>query len=61
MRVHVVIPFKGLKESKSRLADQISDTQRKQLVLAMLSDVISAVSSSKKVSKLVVVTSDKLI
>ncbi len=61
MRIHVVIPFKGLKESKSRLADQISNTQRKQLVLAMLSDVISAVSSSKKVSNLVVITSDKLI
>nr|MDO8081482.1 2-phospho-L-lactate guanylyltransferase [Candidatus Freyarchaeota archaeon] len=59
MRVYVIIPFKGLTESKSRLANEISEDLRKRLVVAMLSDVVSAVSSSKKVSHLIVVTSDR--
>ncbi|MFB0560877.1 MAG: 2-phospho-L-lactate guanylyltransferase [Candidatus Lokiarchaeia archaeon] len=58
MRVHVIIPFKGLVESKSRLVRGISDDLRKRLVMAMLSDVIAAVTSSKKVNYLIVITSD---
>ncbi len=61
MRVHVIIPFKGVMESKSRLVSGISDDMRKRLVIAMLSDVISAVTFSKKVSHLIVITSDKKI
>ncbi len=59
MRVHVIIPFKGVMESKSRLASGISDELRKHLVVAMLSDVIAAVNSSKKLSHLIVITSEK--
>jgi 2-phospho-L-lactate guanylyltransferase len=61
LRVHVIIPFKGVAESKSRLANEISEDLRKRLVIAMLTDVISAVTSSKKVSHLIIVTSDKKI
>jgi len=61
LRVHVIIPFKGLSESKSRLASGIPDEIRKRLVKAMLSDVISAVVSSRKVSHIIVVTSDETI
>jgi 2-phospho-L-lactate guanylyltransferase len=59
LKVHVIIPFKGLAESKSRLAKEISDDLRKHLVTAMLSDVVSAVSSSKRVNHLIIITSDK--
>ncbi|MEM2146203.1 MAG: 2-phospho-L-lactate guanylyltransferase [Candidatus Jordarchaeaceae archaeon] len=59
MRVHVIIPFKGIAESKSRLANEISEELRKRLVTAMLTDVISAVTSSKKVNHLIIVTSDR--
>lgn len=61
MRVHVIIPFKGVMESKSRLMSGISDYQRKRLVKAMLSDVITAVTNSKNVNHLIVVTPDKKI
>ncbi|WXG40089.1 MAG: 2-phospho-L-lactate guanylyltransferase [Candidatus Freyarchaeum deiterrae] len=59
MNVNVIIPFKGLAESKSRLANEISDDLRKRLVTAMLSDVILAVSSSKRANHLIVITSDR--
>jgi len=59
LKVHVIIPFKGLAESKSRLAHEISDDLRKRLVTAMLSDVVSAVSSSKMVNHIIVITSDR--
>lgn len=61
MRIHVIIPFKGVVESKSRLLGGISDDLRKRLVMAMLSDVIAAVTVSKKSSHLIVITSDEKI
>ncbi|HDH28363.1 MAG TPA: 2-phospho-L-lactate guanylyltransferase, partial [Euryarchaeota archaeon] len=44
MKTFALIPVKDLDNAKSRLADSLTAGQRKELLLAMLSDVLMAVS-----------------
>ncbi|NLG56167.1 MAG: 2-phospho-L-lactate guanylyltransferase [Rhodococcus sp.] len=56
--VHVLIAVKHLAHAKSRLATLLAATDRRQLVLAMLTDTILAAKSAPEVSALTVVTPD---
>ena len=59
--VPAVIPVKSLAEAKSRLPEAIPQYRRKQLVLAMLEDVTSALQDSGALSAVVVVSPDSSI
>lgn len=61
MTYHALIPVKSLKNAKSRLANNLSLEERKNLVLAMLNHVISILQSVKKISQITLVTSDQTI
>jgi 2-phospho-L-lactate guanylyltransferase len=51
-----VVPFKDLAAAKERLAGRLGATERRALVLAMLEDVLGAVSRVKGLEGLIVVT-----
>jgi 2-phospho-L-lactate guanylyltransferase len=53
-----VVPFKDLESAKERLADRLSQAERRRLVLAMLDDVLGALSHSEGLSALMVVTGE---
>src|SRR5699024_6033831 len=57
-RVHAVVPVKRLSGAKSRLATGLDRPQREELVLAMLTDTLRALSGSPLVCGLTVVTPD---
>ncbi|MBF6599782.1 MAG: 2-phospho-L-lactate guanylyltransferase [Dehalococcoidia bacterium] len=53
-----LIPMKGLAQAKMRLADLLDGRERRELVLAMLTDVIVACSESRCFDLVAVVTND---
>ncbi|MGL4306417.1 MAG: 2-phospho-L-lactate guanylyltransferase [Mycobacteriaceae bacterium] len=57
--IAVVIPVKQLSAAKTRLASYLSATQRRQLVLAMLSDTIHSALLLPRVNSVTVVTPDE--
>ncbi|MFQ5970455.1 MAG: 2-phospho-L-lactate guanylyltransferase [Nitrososphaerales archaeon] len=59
MNVYVIIPVKTFTSSKERLADLLTVTERIKLSELMLKDVLSSVSNSKKISKIIVVSKDE--
>lgn len=54
-----VVPVKRLDQAKQRLAGCLSDAERAALSLAMLDDVLSALSDSPGLAGLIVVTADR--
>ncbi len=58
-RDYAIIPVKGLLESKSRLSQALAQNDKKKLILAMLTDVLTAVSDSDLFAKVLVVSPDR--
>ncbi len=56
--VAALVPVRGLAEGKQRLAAVLSAAERRDLVQAMLEDVLQALSRSARVAVLVVVSGD---
>ncbi|MFP6655080.1 MAG: 2-phospho-L-lactate guanylyltransferase [Myxococcota bacterium] len=56
-----LIPVKRLEESKSRLLPQLPDARRQALTLAMLEDLIEALSKTAGINRIVVTTPDPLV
>ncbi len=54
----VILPVKGMGKSKQRLASVLSEIQRERLAEAMLNDVLTAISKTREVNRILVVTSD---
>jgi 2-phospho-L-lactate/phosphoenolpyruvate guanylyltransferase len=54
-----IIPVKGLFESKSRLSRSLGPPDKKKLVLAMLTDVLTAVEESELFSRVLVISPDR--
>jgi 2-phospho-L-lactate/phosphoenolpyruvate guanylyltransferase len=53
-----IVPVKGRDGAKTRLADLLSDTDRADLVAAMLGDVVDACTAAESVDAVLVVTPD---
>ena len=62
MNVHrhicAVVPVKDTAQAKQRLAGVLSGTQRQQLALAMLEDVLAVLASARELAGILVVTID---
>lgn len=56
-----LIPVKKLSESKSRLLSRLPDATRQSLTLAMLEDLIDALSSAAGVDRIAVTTPDETV
>jgi 2-phospho-L-lactate guanylyltransferase len=56
-----LIPVKRLAESKSRLLPELPDARRQALTLAMLEDLIEALSRSRDVDRIAVTTPDPVV
>lgn len=56
--VPVIVPVKALRLAKRRLAGVLSAEERRQLVLAMLADVLDTLAEVKSVGPVLVVTPD---
>jgi 2-phospho-L-lactate guanylyltransferase len=57
-QVHAIVPLKLIKKSKTRLS-AISSQKRAKLTVAMLSNVLAALSKSRRISDITVVSSDR--
>ncbi|MCP8307087.1 MAG: 2-phospho-L-lactate guanylyltransferase [archaeon] len=57
----VAIPVKGLKDAKRRLEVILRPEERRLLCIAMLRDVLKAVSISKYVGRVIIISCDKTI
>jgi 2-phospho-L-lactate guanylyltransferase len=55
---YAIVPVKALAQAKRRLAPVLPDSARRRLVLAMLEDVLAALSRVEGVERVVVVTPD---
>jgi len=55
MKTALIVPVKSVDEAKSRLSTILSSRERRQLCLAMLTDVLEAASSSKRIHGITVV------
>jgi 2-phospho-L-lactate guanylyltransferase len=58
LRVYAAVPVKELSSAKSRLMRVVDDEARVELALAMLRDVLSALRGSRRLSSVLVVSSD---
>ena len=58
LQTFTIIPIKGFKESKRRLSTVLSENQRKELVISMLSDVLRSVTETKSITETVVISPD---
>jgi 2-phospho-L-lactate/phosphoenolpyruvate guanylyltransferase len=58
-RICAVIPVKETSKAKQRLAGAFSRTQRQQLALAMLEDVLAALAATAELASILVVTLDR--
>src|SRR5689334_3808010 len=58
VRTVAVVPVKGLSEAKTRLASILSPEERALLVLDMLSHVLDALISSRKIDAIAVLSPD---
>jgi 2-phospho-L-lactate guanylyltransferase len=56
--ITALVPFKPLSEAKSRLANILSPADRRTLALAMLDDVLTALSRSSSIDHVIVTASD---
>jgi 2-phospho-L-lactate guanylyltransferase len=56
--IHAVVPVKDTNEAKQRLAAVLSRAQRRELVLAMLEDVLTALTVVTELTGILVVTID---
>jgi 2-phospho-L-lactate guanylyltransferase len=56
--IHAVVPVKETQHAKARLAAVLSRAQRRDLVLAMLEDVLAALAAVSELASIVVVTID---
>jgi 2-phospho-L-lactate/phosphoenolpyruvate guanylyltransferase len=54
-----ILPVKRLEGAKRRLGAGISEQRRRELVLAMLADVIAAIGSSRMIERTIVVSGDR--
>ena len=61
VRVFAVVPVKRVAEAKSRLSRVLSPSDRMKLLFAMLEDVLHAISSSRSVERLVIVSADSAV
>lgn len=59
LRTVAIVPVKGLDQAKSRLSGRLDPAARKRLVLAMLGDVITALTGCRVISGIIVVTPDR--
>ncbi len=57
--VHAVVPVNVLNKSKARLSSILTPTERRNLTVAMLKDVLAALTSSRRVRRVTVVSADK--
>jgi 2-phospho-L-lactate guanylyltransferase len=57
--IHAIVPLNVPKKSKLRLSKLLRPIERAQLTIAMLSDVLSALRGSPKVSSITVVSADE--
>jgi len=58
-RNFAIIPVKGLLDSKSRLSSILGPVDKKQLILAMLKDVLATVEKSEIFNRVLVVSLDR--
>ena len=58
-KICAVVPVKESSKAKQRLAGTLSRTQRQQLALAMLEDVLAALASTPELASILVVTLDR--
>lgn len=58
MNIIAILPYKGMAKSKSRLSEVLPDDKRIQLSIAMLTDILNALSSSNYIHKVILVTPD---
>ncbi|HEY8292160.1 MAG TPA: 2-phospho-L-lactate guanylyltransferase [Thermomicrobiales bacterium] len=58
MRIHALIPVKGLASAKSRLTPPFSGDERAALTLAMLRHVVAAAQASGALARITVVSPD---
>ncbi len=58
MRIHALIPVKGLADAKSRLTPPFSGDERAALMLAMLRHVVAAAQDSGVLTRITVVSPD---
>jgi 2-phospho-L-lactate guanylyltransferase len=56
-----LIPVKRLEESKSRLLSELPDARRQALTLAMLEDLIEALSKSAGIDRIAITTPDPVV
>lgn len=61
MSTWVIIPIKRLDEAKSSLRRVFSPDERRRLVLAMLADVINAARQASSISRVAVVSPDRMV
>jgi 2-phospho-L-lactate guanylyltransferase len=54
----VLIPVRSIAGAKKRLVGCLDDTRREELAMAMLEDMLAALSAATRVSRVVVVSSD---
>src|SRR5215208_674748 len=58
MKATAIIPVKRFGEAKQRLLDRLDRPQRADLVKAMLTDVLAAVSAADSIERVIVVTGE---
>jgi 2-phospho-L-lactate/phosphoenolpyruvate guanylyltransferase len=56
--IHAVVPVKDTRQAKQRLAGVLGPTQRQELALAMLEDVLAALAAAPELAGILVVTDD---
>ncbi|MCE5290564.1 MAG: 2-phospho-L-lactate guanylyltransferase [Nocardiaceae bacterium] len=59
--IHALVPVKGLVNAKSRLSPRFTDTERRDLVLAMLTDTVRAAIAAESIERVTVVTGDPIV
>lgn len=57
-RVYAIVPLNVLSKSKARLSPILNPDERKQLTVAMLKDVLSALKKTRRVHSITVVSAD---
>jgi 2-phospho-L-lactate guanylyltransferase len=60
MRVAAILPVKHFDEAKQRLATGIDAERRRQLVAAMVEDVLEAIGQARSIERTIVVTGDPI-
>jgi len=61
MKINALIPVKSLSDAKSRLAQEYSFYERKELVFSMLNHILTVLKSCNDIKEITLVTPDELI